>query len=110
MPSKTPSPPEPNHLTTWAVAAVVAVAGIFAALGLRIAPENEPEEMAKARRRIESYAALKEADRLKLESYAWIDRTNGIVQIPVSRAMELVGQELKQSQPRAAYPVASPPP
>ncbi len=43
---------------------------------------NAPEDLAKMRR---------EEDAI-LDSYGWVDKQNGIVRIPVSRAMELIAQ------------------
>ncbi len=43
---------------------------------------NAPEDLAKMRR---------EEDAI-LDSYGWVDNQNGIVRIPISRAMELIAQ------------------
>jgi hypothetical protein len=36
---------------------------------------------------------FRERERKKLSTYEWIDRANGVVRIPVERAMELVARE-----------------
>jgi hypothetical protein len=44
---------------------------------------------------------LRAAEQEQLEGYGWINRTDGVVRIPVDRAMELL---VKESQPREASP------
>ncbi len=38
-------------------------------------------------------ALFREREQKKLSTYAWIDRANGVVRIPIERAMELVARE-----------------
>jgi hypothetical protein len=70
----------------------------------------EPEEAARAELRIKNLAELRADNAKKLDSYAWIDRAKGSVQIPITEAMKLVVARINDSQPRAAYPVATPAP
>jgi hypothetical protein len=72
--------------------------------------DTEPEEAVRAEFRTKTLAELRADDAKKLESYAWVDRAKGSVQIPISEAMKLVLPGLNQSKPRAAYPVATPAP
>jgi hypothetical protein len=44
---------------------------------------------------------LRAAEQEELETYGWINRSDGVVRIPVDRAMELLVQE---SQPRESSP------
>ena len=44
---------------------------------------------------------LRAAEQRELETYGWINRTDGVVRIPVERAMELL---VKESQPRESPP------
>ena len=39
------------------------------------------------------WTQLQADTRPKLENYGWIDRTNGVVRIPITRAMELMATE-----------------
>jgi len=70
----------------------------------------EPEEAQRAEVRAKNLAELRADDAKKLESYAWVDRAKGSVQIPIAEAMKLVAAELASSPPRPAYPVATPAP
>jgi hypothetical protein len=96
-------PPRPVSLV--AVAAVFILLSPFWVLATRIyvphrapAPQNEaPEHLPKeldwratpATRR--AYLAdLREKQARQATSYAWLDRSAGVVQLPIERAMELV--------------------
>ena len=39
---------------------------------------------------------LKESQRVRIDSYGWVDRKNGVVHIPVNRAIELMLQQARQ--------------
>ncbi len=79
----------------------IAVAGLVLRLTVGPAPAA-PEAMAAAREvsGIEQSLVVNdseglrrsEAQRKELESYRWVDRQRGLVQIPIQRAMELVAQ------------------
>jgi hypothetical protein len=71
--------------------------------------EANPEEAARAEFRAKTLAELRADNAKKLESYAWVDRAKGSVQIPIAEAMKLVLAEINVP-PRAAYPVATPAP
>jgi len=47
--------------------------------------ENEPADL----------DSVRQQERTVLESYDWVDRSGGIVRIPIERAMELVAKEAK---------------
>lgn len=71
--------------------------------------DSEPEEAARAEFRAKTLAEVRADDAKKLEAYAWVDRAKGSVQIPITAAMKLVLPEIN-TQPKAAYPVATPAP
>ena len=72
--------------------------------------DADPEEAGRAELRAKTLAELRDDNARKLNSYAWVDRAEGRVQIPIAEAMRLVLPEINGSRPRAAYPVATPPP
>lgn len=72
--------------------------------------ETEPEEAQRAVLRAKYLAELRADNVKKLGSYAWLDRTKGSVQIPITEAMKLTVAELATIPPHAAYPVATPVP
>ncbi len=68
----------------------------------------EPEEAQRAEVRIKNLADLQAENAKKLDSYAWVDRAKGSVQIPIAEAMKLTVSRINETQPRAAYPVVVP--
>lgn len=67
------------------------------ALGIIIAPDLTPlTRFPKPNLDIDDdhaeMTALRAAQKAKLNSYGWIDRSNGIVRIPIDRAMDLIVQ------------------
>jgi hypothetical protein len=92
-------------MAVFAVFAVLSLFGVIAHrvyLGVRpAAPQNEsPDNLGKdqawratpASRR-EYLAELRKKQAAQAATYAWVDRKNGIVQLPIDRAMDLVVQE-----------------
>lgn len=54
--------------------------------------------------------AYREAEQHVLDSYAWVDKRAGIVQIPVARAIDLIAERGIQPEPGDAQtPAAAPP-
>lgn len=58
----------------------------------RKAGSGEPQEV----------ALLRAAQREKLASYRWVDKANGLVAIPIERAMEMVEAESRADSLRGA--------
>jgi hypothetical protein len=75
--------------------------------GLAPAPD---EDAARAAERAKAYADLQAENTKKLETYAWVDKAKGAVQIPIERAMELAIAELNSKQPVPAGPIGTPAP
>ena len=65
-------------------------------------------EEAKAEVRLKTLADLNAENQRILTQYRWIDKTKGVVGIPVDRGMELVLPELQVNKPHAAGPVNPP--
>ncbi len=71
-----------------------------------VAPQNETAEnlpkdlawKATPESRREALAELREKQAKQAVSYAWIDQKNGVVQLPIERAMELVVQQYGSKQ------------
>jgi hypothetical protein len=54
----------------------------------------------------EELAAYRAATDQKLHSYRWVDRSNGVVAIPIERAMDLVTQQGLPTRPEATAQAA----
>lgn len=83
---------------------------IVAKLALKWLPAAPDEDAARDAERAKALQDLQAEDRQKLETYAWVDRAKGQVQIPIGQAVELTLKDLNRNQPRAAGPIATPAP
>ncbi len=67
------------------------VAGLIWIMYYYTAPP--PVDAARAAERRKNLADLSAQSKEQLDNYAWVDRTKGIVRLPVARAMELLVRE-----------------
>jgi hypothetical protein len=67
-------------------------------------------EDVRKQERLKILADLNAENQKILTQYRWIDKSKGIVGIPIDRAMDLVLADLKANKPHAAGPVATPAP
>jgi len=65
-------------------------------------------EAVKAEVRLKNLADLTSDNERILTQYRWIDKSKGVVGIPIGRAMELVLPELQAIKPHPAGPVNPP--
>lgn len=82
--------------------AIVLVAGLAAAW-LRLNGVTESYDDARAKLRALKLQQLHSADHKEMTSYGWANKEKGLVRIPIEKAMQLVGAELKSKpvQPSA---------
>lgn len=113
MPAHDPSqrPPSPRRLL---IAAAILMPGLFWILAWRLSTraafESDPGEAARSALRQQTLESLRSEDNQRLESFAWIDRTSGAIQIPIALAMKVILPELRANTPKTAYPIALPQP
>jgi hypothetical protein len=62
----------------------------------------------KAQTRLKNLADLNLENQKILTQYRWIDKSKGVVGIPIDRAMDLVLVQLQSNQPHPAGPVNTP--
>lgn len=67
-----------------------------------------PEDAARDEVRVKNLSDLRAENEIKLNTYAWVDRSKGKVQIPIQSAMNLVVAELSSKKPQPAYPIVDP--
>jgi hypothetical protein len=67
-----------------------------------------PEDAARDEVRVKNLADLRSENEAKLNSYAWVDRSKGKIQIPIQSAMKLMVGELSTKKPQPAYPIVDP--
>ncbi len=92
---------------------IVLLFAIFGGIVLAVigpAPRGDKYEATRAKKRQDNLKTLHDEESKSLSAYAWIDKNKGSARIPIERAMELTMAELKQKQPAAAGPIATPPP
>ena len=86
---------------------------LFALFGLIVlaligpSPRTDNYEQARAQKRAEVIKTVRDEE-AKLTTYAWIDKEKGIAQIPINRAMQIMGDELAKQKPAPANPIATP--
>jgi hypothetical protein len=103
---------KPKNSTLMVVTALLMllVFGGFAIL-LNWQGQSIPDvEAAKAEVRLKTLADLNTDNQRILTQYRWIDKSKGVVGIPIDRAMELVLPELQAIKPHPAGPVNPPAP
>ena len=103
-------PPGFRSFFVWAMVLLLLFGGATLWLTHWQGGDADPQEAQRAELRIKTLAGLRAHNAKNLESYAWVDRAKGSVQIPIAEAMKLVLADINKSQPRAAYPVATPVP
>ena len=96
-------------LSTWF--GVVLLFGLFGVIVLAIIgpmPRGSDYEEKRAKQRMEKLKTVHEDAEKALNTYTWIDKTKGVVQIPISRAMDLTVAQLAGQKPAPAGPIAAP--
>lgn len=110
-----PALPAPRPVSLAAIIAIFIGFGLFLIL-VKLAyvphppayiPETEvPDKLAAdqqwqatPRARLAYLHELRSEHEKQLQSYGWVDRKAGVVQIPIDRAMDLVVQKYGQSKP-----------
>ena len=67
-------------------------------------------EEVKAQGRLKNLADLNSENQKVLTQYHWVDKSKGVVGVPIDRAMDLVLAELQSNKPHSAGPVNPPTP
>ncbi len=66
---------------------------------LRQPAQELPPEPRLQTREFQDLLQMRAAEEQRLHSYGWVDRTNGVVRIPIERAIELVAQRGLPARP-----------
>ena len=110
--------PEPLHsyqprstFSTWVgVVLLFAFFGLLALVVFRASPRGNTYEEKRAKARSEKLDAAQKQMLTALTTYGWVDKTKGVVRIPINEAMQLTVAELADKKPAAANPIATPEP
>ena len=112
----TPAAPmsDPTQKSAWPLIAGALVLLLVFAVAVKVltglSAAVPDEDAARSAERSKTRADLDLDNKLKLETYAWTDKAKGLVQIPITQAMELTVAELQGKRPQPAGPVATPAP
>jgi hypothetical protein len=101
---------KPKKLTPMIVTGLVMLM-LFGGLAILLTWQGQsiPDvEAVKAEVRLKNLADLTSDNERILTQYRWIDKSKGVVGIPIARAMELVLPELQAIKPHPAGPVNPP--
>jgi hypothetical protein len=95
--------------STWiGVVLLFAFFGLLALVVIGASPRGNTYEEKRAKVRAEKLQAAQGEMTKALTTYAWVDKTKGVVRIPISDAMKLTVAELAQKAPAPANPIATP--
>jgi hypothetical protein len=81
------------------------VFGIFVWAIMHIVPRGDTYEAKRAAARMEKLKTVREEGEKALQGYGWVDKSKGVVRLPIDRAMELTLADLAQKKPVVAYPI-----
>src|SRR2546421_7285965 len=92
-----------SMFSTWVgVVLVFAFFGMLAFVAVKASPRGSDYEKKRAKVRAEKLEAAQKENLTALNTYGWIDKTKGIVRIPINDAMKLTLAELAEKKPTAA--------
>ncbi|MGZ5002405.1 MAG: hypothetical protein ACXWBM_04360 [Chthoniobacterales bacterium] len=79
---------------------------VWAVMG--IVPHADNYEKKRADARMEKLKTVHDEADKALHGYAWVDKSKGVVRLPIERAMEVTLADLAQKKPTVAYPIPPP--
>src|SRR6267378_575703 len=82
--------------------------GVFVLVLIGLSPRGDDYEAKRAQQRRETLKKVQGEANTELHSYAWVDKSKGVVRIPIDRAMELTVIALAQKAPAPANPIETP--
>jgi hypothetical protein len=95
--------------STWiGVVLLFAFFGLLALVVIGASPRGNTYEKKRAKVRAEKLQAARAETTKALTTYAWVDKSKGVVRIPINDAMKLTVAELAQKTPAPANPIATP--
>jgi hypothetical protein len=96
-------------LSTWlGIVLLFALFGIIVLAIIGPMPRGSDYEETRAKKRMEKLKTVREDAEKALNTYAWVDKSKGVVRIPIGRAMELTTADLAKQKPAPAGPIATP--
>jgi len=98
-----------SMFSTWiGVVLLFAFFGLVALVVVGASPRGTKYEKKRAQARAEKLQTVRDQTTAALTSYGWVDKSKGVVRIPINDAMKITVVELSQKKPAAANPIATP--
>ena len=102
---------EKNRVSLSVIITGLVMVLLFVGLAILLVSEREniptvDEQTAEVR--LKNLAELNTENQRVLTQYHWIDKSKGVVGIPINRAMDLIVAQLQANKPHAAGPINPP--
>jgi hypothetical protein len=97
--------PATTRSLSWLLATVVSVllglvsAGVMTAAMFWIGDYYRGSQVSRDEEGRRKLQELRAAEQKELQTYGWINRTDGVVRIPIDRAMQLLAEEAQPQEP-----------
>jgi hypothetical protein len=107
IPNEQPHEHLPRSIfSTWiGVVLLFAFFGLLVLVVIGASPRGDAYEEKRAKVRAEKLQGVREQTTAALTTYSWVDKTKGVVRIPINDAMKLTVAELSQKSPAPANPI-----
>lgn len=94
--------------STWiGVVLLFAFFGLLVLVVIGASPRGDSYEERRAKARAEKLQTVRDQTTKALTTYAWVDKSKGVVRIPINDAMKLAVAELAQKSPAPANPIVA---
>lgn len=94
--------------STWiGVVLLFAFFGLLVLVVIGASPRGDRYEEKRAKVRVEKLQSARDQNAKALTTYAWVDKSKGVVRIPIDDAMKLTVAELAQQSPAPANPIVA---
>ena len=94
--------------STWiGVVLLFAFFGLLVLVVIGASPRGDRYEEKRAKARFEKLQTARDQNATALTTYAWVDKSKGVVRIPINDAMKLTVAELAQKSPAPANPIVA---
>ena len=96
--------PTTTRSTSWLIATMVSVllglasAGVMTAAMFWIGEYYQGSRIGREEEGRQKLIELRAAEQEELQSYGWVNRTDGVVRIPIDRAMQLLAEEAQREE------------
>ena len=108
--------PATTRSLSWLMATIVSIllglasAGLMTAAMFWIGDYYRGSQLSRDEEGRRKLQELRAAEQKELQTYGWINRTDGVVRIPIDRAMQLLAEEAQRQESSPPAPRGEQPP